>query len=215
MENSKNWIHEYLRAVRRELSCSPRQKTSLLKRLQTDLEDFAEEFDGELQFSDLETHFGSPAAIAAELNANTTGRTHNILRKLLPVWISIPVLLTAILLISIHIMRSMPEIPEISIHSFSDYGYIYTGEKTAVYRNASGEPLLTVTVDSVFRNNRTTVKPESAEISVVRHDPDVVVNKQYTYFSGNVVYGCTNVTYNGKTTTQFVRVYCDKRGNFS
>ena len=196
--------------------CPFRQKNSLLRRLHTDLEDFAEEFSGTLHFSNLEEHFGAPKEIAAELcGDNGEIKPRSILRKLIPVFISISVLLTAILVISIQTLHSVPEIPEISIHSYSDYGYIYTGGKTAIYRDDNGLPLMSVTVDSVFRNNQHTVKPESASISVVRLNPDVHVEKQYAYYSGNVVYGCTTVTYNGKTTTQLLRVYCNDKGRFS
>lgn len=216
MKSTNRLIKQYIHAVRKELIGSHHRKKAVLKLLKIDLLDFAEEFSGNLQFTDLEAHFGSPKTIASELSGNTdSAKPRSLLRKLVPVFIAIPVLLTAILIVSIHALQSVPEIPEISIHSFNDYGYIYKGGKTAVFCDDKGMPLMSVTVDSVFRADLRTVKPESASISVVRLNPNVHVDKQYAYYSGNIVYGCTTVTYNGKTTTQFLRVYCDDRGRFS
>ena len=216
MKNSAQLIKQYIHAVRKELVGSCRRKKTVLKLLKIDLLDFAEEFSGNLQFADLEAHFGSPKMIAAELSGNScSARPRSLLRKLVPVFIAIPILLTAILIVSIHALRSVPDIPEISISSLNEYGFIYEGGKTAIYRDNKGMPLMSVTVDSVFRDDGRTVKPKSASISVMRLNPNVHVDKQYAYYSGNVVYGCTTVTYDGKTTTQFLRVYCDDRGRFS
>lgn len=216
MKSTNELIRQYLRSVRRELSCPLRQKNSLLRRLRRDLEDFADEFGSEVQAADLEAHFGTAQEIAAALcPTDEQARPHSVLRRLIPAFIAAPVLLAAILLVSIHTMLNTPDIPEISIHSFPDYGYKYTGGKTAVYRDASGKALMTVRVESEYRNNTLTVKPYSAAISVEIHDPGVQVNEQYAYYSGNVVYGYTNVTYNGKTSSQYIRVYCDENGRFT
>lgn len=213
MKSTNELIHQYLRSVRRELSCPLRQKNSLLRRLRRDLEDFADEFGGEVQSADLEAHFGTAQEIAAALcPTDEQARPRPVLR---PALIAVPVLLAAILLVSINTMLNTPDIPDISIHSYSDYGYKYTGGKTAVYRDASGKALMTVRVDSEYRNNTLTLKPYSASISVEIHDPGVQVNEQYAYYSGKVVYGYTNVTYNGKTTSQYIRVYCDENGRFT
>ena len=216
MKSTNRLIKQYIHAVRKELIGSRRRKKAVLKLLKIDLLDFAEEFPGNLQFTDLEAHFGSPKTIAAELSGNAdSARPRSLLRKLVPVFIAVPVLLTAILIVSIHALRSVPDIPEVSISSLNQYGFIYEGGKTALYRDDKGMPLMSVTVDSVFRDDGRTVKPKSASISVKRLNPNVHVDKQYAYYSGNVVYGCTTVTYKGKTTTQFLRVYCDDKGRFS
>ena len=216
MKSTNRLIKQYIRAVRKELIGSRRRKKAVLKLLKIDLLDFAEEFSGDLEFTDLEAHFGSPKVIAAELSGNAGNvKPRSLLRKLVPVFIAVPFLLTAILIVSVHALRNVPDIPEVSISSTYSYGNIYEGEKTAVYRDDNGMPLMSVTVDSVFRYDGRVVKPQSASISVQRLNPNVHVDKQYAYYSGDIVYGCTTVTYNGKTTSQFLRVYCDNRGRFS
>jgi len=216
VKSTNRLIKQYIRAVRKELIGSRRRKKAVLKLLKIDLWDFAEEFSGDLEFTDLEAHFGAPKMIAAELSGNAGNvKPRPLLRKLVPVFIAVPVLLTAILIVSVYALQSIPDIPEVSINSLNEYGVIYKGEKTAVFRDNNGMPLMSVTVNSVFRDEGLVVKPKSASISVQRLNPNVHVDKQYAYYSGNVVYGCTTVTYKGKTTTQFLRVYCDDKGRIS
>ncbi len=216
MKSTNRLIKQYIRAVRKELVGSRRRKKAVLKLLKIDLLDFAEEFSGVLQFSDLEAHFGTPKTIAAELSGSTgSKKPRSLLRKLVPVFIAVPVLLTAILIVSVYRLQNVPDIPEVYIGSLNQYGAIYEGGKTAIYRDDNGKPLMSVTVDSVFRYDGRVVKPQSASIYVQRLNPNVHVDKQYAYYSGDVVYGCTTVTYNGKTTSQFLRVNCDDKGRFS
>ena len=57
-------IHDYLRQIDKEMTCSKKKKKQFLKRLQNDMEEFAEEEETTLTKSELEEHFGTPQSIA-------------------------------------------------------------------------------------------------------------------------------------------------------
>lgn len=57
-------IHDYLRQIDKEMTCSKKKKKQFLKRLQNDMEEFAEEEETALTESELEEHFGTPQSIA-------------------------------------------------------------------------------------------------------------------------------------------------------
>ncbi|MDD7646607.1 MAG: hypothetical protein PUJ35_05105 [Ruminococcus bromii] len=55
-------------------------------------------------------------------------------------------------------------------------------------------------------------KPDDAALVVTLHNPEIQVDAQCAYTSGDAVYGVTSVTYNGETTRQTVRMTCDQNG---
>ncbi len=57
-------IHDYLRQIDKEMTCSKKKKKQFWKRLQNDMEEFAEEEETTLTESELEEHFGTPQSIA-------------------------------------------------------------------------------------------------------------------------------------------------------
>lgn len=59
------YIRQYLKAVGKELACSPKQKRQFLSRLRTDIEDFADDSDSDIDANLIESHFGKPSEIAS------------------------------------------------------------------------------------------------------------------------------------------------------
>lgn len=57
-------ISQYLHEVEKEMTCSPKRKKELLLRLNTDIEEFADNYGGKLDKQSIEVHFGAPKDIA-------------------------------------------------------------------------------------------------------------------------------------------------------
>ena len=64
-------ISQYLHEVEKEMTCSPKRKKELLRRLNTDIEEFADDYGDTLDKQSIEAHFGEPKDIAENFLATT------------------------------------------------------------------------------------------------------------------------------------------------
>lgn len=64
-------ISQYLHEVEKEMTCSPKRKKELLRRLNTDIEELADDYGSELDKQSIEAHFGTPKDIAENFLATT------------------------------------------------------------------------------------------------------------------------------------------------
>ena len=64
-------ISQYLHEVEKEMTCPPKRKKELLQRLNTDIEEFADDYGNMLDKQSIEAHFGAPKDIAENFLATT------------------------------------------------------------------------------------------------------------------------------------------------
>lgn len=64
-------ISQYLHEVEKEMTCPPKRKKELLLRLNTDIEEFADNYGGKLDKQSIEVHFGAPKDIAENFLSTT------------------------------------------------------------------------------------------------------------------------------------------------
>lgn len=64
-------ISQYLHEVEKEMTCPPKRKKELLQRLNSDIEEFADDYGNTLDKQSIEAHFGTPKDIAENFLAAT------------------------------------------------------------------------------------------------------------------------------------------------
>ena len=175
-----------------------------------DLEDFAETCGYAPSRAEIEARFGAPAEIAADFQ-NQIGSPavrHGFFRGWMLIFLAAALLVVLALFAVLRNVQTAAPIPDIDIRQTQSF----SGQKNVTFYTPDHKALLTLSLSGAFFGGGQSAKPDDAALVVTLHNPEIQVDAQCAYTSGDAVYGVTSVTYNGETTRQTVRMTCDQNG---